>query len=81
MHANVSTYARAHVHMYVCGHVWHCPGHTNQTTGYLLHGLLKMAGSCLNMRMRHPHVEDDTAQNHYELPWLLEMMLRIPMNY
>jgi hypothetical protein len=27
------------------------------------------------MRMCHPHVEDDTAQNHYDLPWLLEMML------
>jgi hypothetical protein len=25
-------------------------------------------------------VEDDTAQNHYELQWLLEMMLRTDMN-
>jgi hypothetical protein len=30
---------------------------------------------------RHPHVEDNTAQNHYELLWFLYMMLRIPMNY
>jgi hypothetical protein len=42
---------------------------------------LQYTGSCLNMRMCHPHVEDDTAQNHYELLWLLEMMLRNPMNY
>jgi hypothetical protein len=29
------------------------------------------AGSCLNMRMRHPHAEEDTVQNEYELLWML----------
>jgi hypothetical protein len=33
------------------------------------------------MKMRHPHVEDDTAQNDYELLWYLETMLRIPMEF
>jgi hypothetical protein len=39
------------------------------------------AGSCLNMRKCHPHVEDDTAQNHYELLVCVYRMLRIRMNY
>jgi hypothetical protein len=41
----------------------------------LLHTII--SGSCLNREDVHPHVEDDTAPNSFELLWLLEMMLRI----
>jgi hypothetical protein len=37
--------------------------------------------SGLNMKMCHPHVEDDTAKNHNEFLRLLETMLKIPVNY
>jgi hypothetical protein len=33
------------------------------------------------MRMCHPHDEDDTAQNHYDILVCLKMMLGNPMNY
>jgi hypothetical protein len=52
-----------------------------QSTHFDFCPFLIQAGSCLNMRMCRPHVEDDAAQNHYEVLWVLEMMLGIPVNY
>jgi hypothetical protein len=61
------------------GHVWQGSGKSSLSTNYertalILQVMLSMdlililqSSSCLNMRMCHPHVEDDTAQNHYEL--------------
>jgi hypothetical protein len=44
-------------------------GRGRQVCILLCHDLV--IGSCINLRMCHPHVEDDAAQNHYELLVLL----------
>jgi hypothetical protein len=39
------------------------------------------AGFCLSLEDAHLDVEDDTAQNHFQLLWFSELMLILPMNY